>query len=160
MNELNVAAKQRNQLDRTVHTLEGEEAERRGDVNAAIHSYELAVGAGESSGVAANNLAWEYANQGVKLDVALQLAATAVDRNPKNPAAFDTLGVVQLKRRSYTEAVASLNKAISLMSGHEWRRQSAEVYRHLADACDGAGMLSRAADARAQAERIEKEYSR
>ena len=160
LSELTLTSKQPFQLGRTIRTLEAADAERRGDINMAVRSYEMAVGAGENSGIAANNLAWAYAQQGIKLDSALRLAASAVDRDPKNPAALDTLGVVQLKRRSYTEAIASLNKAISLMSGHEWRRQSAEVYRHLAEACDGAGLEGRAADARAQAERIEKEYSR
>src|SRR5205085_10523845 len=104
VNELAIAANtvsnRNHAMTRTLRTLEAAGAQRRGDVSGAIRGYELAVDAGESSGVAANNLAWEYAQQGIKLDEALHLAASAVDRDPKNPAALDTLGVVQLKRRS------------------------------------------------------------
>jgi tetratricopeptide (TPR) repeat protein len=135
----------------TVRTFEASQADRRGDMGHAIRDYELAVKAGESSGIAANNLAWDYAQQGTKLDQALQLASVAVDRNPKNPAAFDTLGVVQLKRRNYSQAVAALSKAVSLMTGEEWRAQRPEVYGHLAEALENAGMSERASEARAKA---------
>lgn len=139
-------------IKRAVQTVQATEADKRGDLEHAIRGYESAVNAGESSGVAANNLAWDYAQQGTKLDQALHLASIAVDRNPKNPAAFDTLGVVQMKRRKYSEAIASLNKAVSLMSGEEWRGQRAEVYRHLAEALENAGMADRADEARQKAE--------
>jgi tetratricopeptide (TPR) repeat protein len=135
----------------SVHLFQASAADQRGDVGHAITDYQLAVDAGESSGLAANNLAWDYAQQGTKLDQALKLASIAVDRNPKNPAAFDTLGVVQLKRRDYSQAVAALNKALSLMNGEEWRQQRPEVYKHLAEALENAGMSDKASEARAKA---------
>lgn len=143
---------------RAIQTLQAIEAERNGETSRAISSYELAITAGESSGVAANNLAWQYAQQGVQLDRALQLARSALERDPKNPAILDTLGVVQLKRRDYSGAVSVLEKATRMMAGAEWRSQSAEVYRHLAEACDGAGLSERATLARNRADDIEKLY--
>jgi len=127
--------------------LRAAEAQERGDSESAIQDYESAVNSGDASGVVANNLAWAYAQRGVKLDRALELATSAVERNPKNPAVLDTLGVVQLKRRNYSEAVEALQKASLLMDSPEWKLQRAEVYRHLAEAYLGAGLSIRAADA-------------
>jgi tetratricopeptide (TPR) repeat protein len=136
----------------SVLRLRAAQAQQTGDSDAAIESYELALRSGDSSGLVANNLAWAYAQQGTKLDRALELASSAVDRNPKNAAALDTLGVVQLKRRNYTEAVGALKKAISLMDGAEWDSQKPEVYRHLADAYLGAGLPAMSASALAKAD--------
>jgi tetratricopeptide (TPR) repeat protein len=48
--------------------------------------------------VAANNLAWIYAEDGGNLDVALGLAQTAKSRLPDSPEATDTLGWVYYKK--------------------------------------------------------------
>lgn len=92
----------------------GLQAQKRQDVGGAIHHYEAAVGQGEPSGAAANNLAWLYAEQGSKLDRALTLAKAARDVAPDNPAFLDTLGYVHLQRREYTAAIAALKAAIDL----------------------------------------------
>ncbi|MCU1287413.1 MAG: Tetratricopeptide repeat protein [Acidobacteriales bacterium] len=127
--------------------LQGADAQERGDYTAAIESYENAMRSGESSGVVANNLAWTYAQSGTNLDRALELARSAVEREPKNAAALDTLGVVQLKRRHYSQAVGALNKAVSMMVGPNWDAQRPEVYRHLAEAYQGAGLPEKSAEA-------------
>jgi Tfp pilus assembly protein PilF len=131
--------------------LRAAQAQERGDVESAIQDYESAVSSGDASGLVANNLAWAYAQSGVKLDRALELATSAVERNPKNPAVLDTLGVVQLKQRNYSQAAEVLNKAALLMDSAEWKSQRADVYRHLADAYLGAGLLAKSTDARAKA---------
>jgi tetratricopeptide (TPR) repeat protein len=48
--------------------------------------------------VAANNLAWLYANAGGDLDVALQLAQIAKEQLPENPDVNDTLAWVYYQR--------------------------------------------------------------
>ena len=48
--------------------------------------------------VAANNLAWMYAESGENLDRALQLAQAATRRLPKSPAVQDTLGWVYYEK--------------------------------------------------------------
>jgi tetratricopeptide (TPR) repeat protein len=92
----------------------GLQAQKRQDVGDAIHHYEAAVGRGEPSGAAANNLAWLYAEQGSKLDRALALAQSAREVAPENPAFLDTLGYVHLRRREYTAAIQALKAAIDL----------------------------------------------
>jgi tetratricopeptide (TPR) repeat protein len=132
--------------------LQGAAAQERGDYAAAIESYESAMRSGESSGVVANNLAWTYAQHGTNLERALELARSAVERDPKNAAALDTLGVVQLKRRHYSQAVGALNKAVTMMTGPDWDAQRPEVYRHLADAYWGAGLPEKSAEALSKAQ--------
>jgi Flp pilus assembly protein TadD len=62
--------------------------------------------------VAANNLAWMYAEKGVNLDQALQLAQTAKASLPEQPEVNDTLGYVYLKKDLATLAVAPLRLSV------------------------------------------------
>ncbi|HUS18959.1 MAG TPA: tetratricopeptide repeat protein [Terriglobales bacterium] len=125
--------------------IQGREAELRADRTRAIRHYESAVRLGESTGAAANNLAWIYAQQGVQLDRALELARRASELDPKNPAIWDTLGAVLLRRRDYTAAAEALTSARSLSEAAKVpiasRRQ---IYKHLAEAYIGAGLPERA----------------
>jgi tetratricopeptide (TPR) repeat protein len=132
--------------------LRGAQAQQRGDSDQAIANYESAMRSGDSTGLIANNLAWAYAQRGSNLDRALELARIAVERDPKNAAALDTLGFVELKRRNFSEAAGALTKAVSLMNGKEWSAQKPEVYRRLADAYLGAGLPEKCADALAKAQ--------
>ena len=61
--------------------------------------------------VAANNLAWDYANNGGNLDVALQLAQTAKAALPDNASVSDTLGWVYYKKGLASLAVTALQQA-------------------------------------------------
>src|SRR5438477_3152572 len=54
--------------------------------------YELALSIDQRAPVAANNLAWLYAEDGGNLDVALQLAQSAKSGLPDSPEVTDTLG--------------------------------------------------------------------
>lgn len=93
------------------HIVRGVAAENRGEVQTAIEHYEIAFRSGEPSGVAANNLAWLYAQQQVKLDRALLAARRAVELAPREPSVMDTLGYVYLRRREYSDAVKTLESA-------------------------------------------------
>ena len=122
----------------SAHLMAGMRATQRHDLAAAFRSYEEAVHAGEPSGVAANNLAWLYAQQGTSLDRALQLATSARNLDPQNPAFLDTLGMVHIKRHEYSRAVEILSKAVQVAQLHgipeaarltEFRNHLKEAYR-------------------------------
>jgi tetratricopeptide (TPR) repeat protein len=94
--------------------LKGSAAEQRGDQAAAIAHYDAAVRAGDRTSIAANNLAWIYAESGRNLDRALELAQHAIELAPTDPAVLDTLGYVRLRRREYTDSVKILQQALTL----------------------------------------------
>lgn len=120
--------------------LAGVKAEEQNDIRSAIEDYERAVRGGERSGVAANNLAWLYAEQGVNLGRALELAQSAVSLDPGNPAVLDTVGVVHLRRREYTEAIKTLEAARDLTHRKPQPAQvSQDIRQHLAEAYMKAG---------------------
>jgi tetratricopeptide (TPR) repeat protein len=58
--------------------------------------------------VAANNLAWMYAEEGQQLDIALQLAQTAKAQLPDDPSVSDTLGWVYYKKNLSESAIPLL----------------------------------------------------
>lgn len=124
-------------------------AQQMNDIDAAIQHYETAIRQGERTGFAANNLAWLYAQKGASLDRALHLARTAGEARPGEPAVADTLGMVHLKRREYTEAIASFRRAVELAQRN--RHKGLETFRvHLAEAYRLAGQPDDAAAERAK----------
>jgi tetratricopeptide (TPR) repeat protein len=62
--------------------------------------------------VAANNLAWIYANRGEQLDLALQLAQEAKQQMPESPEVNDTLGWVYYKKDLRELAVKTLENSV------------------------------------------------
>jgi tetratricopeptide (TPR) repeat protein len=64
--------------------------------------------------IAANNLAWIYAESGGNLDVALQLAQTAIAGAPDSADVADTLGWIYLKKQLYPLAIKTLGRAAEL----------------------------------------------
>ena len=80
------------------------------DRGSARAIYEQVVKADSRAAVAANNLAWIYADEG-KLDEALRLATMARDAMGKRPEAEDTLGWVYLQQGSASQALASFERA-------------------------------------------------
>jgi tetratricopeptide (TPR) repeat protein len=91
-------------------------AERHNDLHGAVVQYEAALRRGDPTGIAANNLAWLYAESDGDLNRALLLAQQARQLAPDDPAVLDTVGVVHLRRREYTEAIAVLNGAAQLLA--------------------------------------------
>ena len=69
--------------------------------------YEQVMAIDPHAPVAANNLAWIYAETGGNLDLALQLAQIAKTELPETPEVDDTLGWVYYKKGLPTQAVAS-----------------------------------------------------
>lgn len=78
----------------------------------AQQRYERALELDPGAAVAANNLAWLYAEQGDKLEVALQLAQTARRKLPDQPEVNDTLGWVFYKMDLQTQAIVSFQQSV------------------------------------------------
>lgn len=108
----------------------------------AVAGYELALRQGEQTGIAANNLAWLYAQKGKNLDRALELAKLARDHSPANPAVLDTLGFVYLARREYSKAVKVLKEAIATTDATHATIDAEtqnSLHQHLAEAIARSG---------------------
>jgi tetratricopeptide (TPR) repeat protein len=123
------------------------QADSSGDWQQAVKEYERAVIEGDQTGVAANNLAWLYAEHNAQLDRALSLAEAAVKLSPNDPSVLDTLGFVHLQRREYSSAVEVLETAarLSAATNSSANRDAAEqIRKHLSDAYFRAGQTSAA----------------
>jgi Tfp pilus assembly protein PilF len=75
--------------------------------------YEQIVQSNPRAAVAANNLAWIYADSGEQLTMALQLARTASSELPDEPAVTDTLGWVYYKQGSPGLAIPCFERAVA-----------------------------------------------
>ena len=80
----------------------------------ARKAYERALALDSTAAVAANNLAWMYAESDVKLDVAVQLAETARAGLPGRPEVLDTLGWARFKGNDMSGAIDAFQKSIAL----------------------------------------------
>jgi tetratricopeptide (TPR) repeat protein len=92
-------------------TMVGMIYEMQGRKGEAKRQYEKVVQQNSNAGVASNNLAWMYAEDGGNLDLALQLAQTAKARMPNRPEVSDTLGWVYYKKDLATLAIPALREA-------------------------------------------------
>jgi tetratricopeptide (TPR) repeat protein len=90
-------------------TLVGMIDEARGNRDGARQQYQRVVSLDPTAGVAANNLAWIYAEDG-RLDEALKLAMVA-QAQLKRPEAEDTLGWVYYRKGLLQHAIAAFERA-------------------------------------------------
>ncbi len=74
--------------------------------------YQQVLDIDSNAAVAANNLAWIQAEDGDNLDVALQLATTAVRGLPDSAEVSDTLGFVYYKKKQYPLAIGAFQTSI------------------------------------------------
>ena len=79
----------------------------------ALARYEKIIALDPQAAVAANNLAWLYAEGGQNLDVALQLAQTAKAKLPDHPDVNDTLGWIYYKKDLASLAIKPLQESIA-----------------------------------------------
>jgi tetratricopeptide (TPR) repeat protein len=82
------------------------------DLAKAGAEFQKALTIDPNFGVAANNLAWVYAEQGQNLDVALGLAQKAKSQNPDVVSFTDTLAWVMYKKGDYSEAIPYLQGCV------------------------------------------------
>jgi tetratricopeptide (TPR) repeat protein len=85
------------------------EAQNRRDE--AQRAFERALETNPRAGVAANNLAWQYQEQG-RLDEALRWAIVASEQLRSLPEAKDTLGWIRVQRKEYREALPTRAAAV------------------------------------------------
>jgi tetratricopeptide (TPR) repeat protein len=124
--------------------LQGVAAEQRGDKSAAADHYEAAVRAGDRTSIAANNLAWIYAEQGSHLSRALEVAERAVELAPRDAGILDTLGFVHFKRREYTQAIQAFEHA-RIIARSDHAPELSDIESHLRAAYISAGQPELAA---------------
>jgi Flp pilus assembly protein TadD len=96
----------------SAHTMVGMILQVQSKPAEAQKSYQRALEVNPHAVIAANNLAWLYADQGGNLDVALQLAQTAKSRLPDQPDFNDTLGWVYLQKDLPSLAIPPLRIAV------------------------------------------------
>jgi Tfp pilus assembly protein PilF len=102
--------------------------------------------------VAANNLAWIYAEEKQNLDQALLLAQRAVEQMPEFPEAWDTLGWVYFRKQLPILAVEPFERAISKAP------ENATFHYHLGLALAGSGDRIRSRDAFEKALKLEPNF--
>jgi putative PEP-CTERM system TPR-repeat lipoprotein len=94
------------------HTMIGMILQGQGKTADAQKKYEQVLQIDSRAAVAANNLAWIYAESGNNLDQALQLAQTAKAVLPDQPEVNDTLGFVYIKKDLADLAVPPLKASV------------------------------------------------
>ncbi len=80
--------------------------------------YEHVIEIDPRAAVAANNLAWLYAETGNNLDVALQLAQTAKREMPRMVQTDDTIGWIYYKKGMVPQALAAFSQAVAADPGN------------------------------------------
>jgi tetratricopeptide (TPR) repeat protein len=96
------------------YTLIGMLETSRQNIDAAIDNYRKALTKDENAIIAANNLAWLYAQYGKgNLDEAVRLAQGIVQTHPEVPSFADTLGWIYFKKGLYGAAAEQLKKAVT-----------------------------------------------
>jgi tetratricopeptide (TPR) repeat protein len=104
-----------------------------GDIDGARERFEQVVQIDPGAAVAANNLAWIYAEHGGNLDVALDLAKSAQNQLPEAPEVADTVGYIYIKKDLPTQAISTLEFCV------EKNPQNAVYQYHLGLAYSKAG---------------------
>jgi len=127
----------------TPYTLIGMLEDSRKNYDAAIENYRKALEKDPNAVIAANNLAWLYAETGKgNLDEAVRLAQGVVQKNPNVAGFIDTLGWVYYKKNLHTAAVEQLRKAVTLNEADARKQNlspSASYHYHLGMALKGKG---------------------
>jgi tetratricopeptide (TPR) repeat protein len=106
-------------------TFVGVVLEAEGKREEAKRWYQDTVAALPNTPVAANNLAFMYAEEGTNLDTALQLASSAKQQMPNSASVDDTLGWVYYKKNLPTLAIPAFHDSLKR------RPDSADVLYHL-----------------------------
>ena len=115
--------------------------------------YEAIVNVDPTAAVAANNLAWIYAEEGAKLDEALRLAQSAAAKLPKSAEVQDTIGWIYIKKDLPDRAAPAFEKSVEMDPGN------ASYHYHLAMAYSKVGEVVKARAAAQQALKLKPDYA-
>jgi tetratricopeptide (TPR) repeat protein len=94
------------------HTMVGLTLERLNRTQEAKLTYEKILAMDRHAAIAANNLAWLYAEGGGNIDQAAELAQTAKSQAPDQPAFNDTLGWIYYKKDLVEQAVPLFQQSL------------------------------------------------
>ncbi|HET9831578.1 MAG TPA: tetratricopeptide repeat protein [Vicinamibacterales bacterium] len=119
-------------------TMIGLTLERMNRIQEAKQVYEKLLAADRHASIAANNLAWLYAETGGNIDQATDLAQMAKSQAPDQPAFNDTLGWIYYKKDLIEQAVPLLKQSL------EKDPDNALTHYHLGMAYAKAGEDSKA----------------
>jgi tetratricopeptide (TPR) repeat protein len=125
----------------------------QGKYQKANERYQQALKLNPRFGPAANNLAWNYAEHGGNIDVALSLAQTAKEQLPDTPAVSDTLGWIYYKKNVYLQAISLLAESAEKLSDNP------VIHYHLGMAYYKKGDANRAKEALTHALRLSQSFS-
>jgi Tfp pilus assembly protein PilF len=127
--------------------------ERQSKKADAQKRYEHIVATLPRAPVAANNLAWMYADAGTRLDEALRLARAAEVELPENPDVLDTIGWVYFKQERPELAIPAFERSI------EKAPANPIYHHHLALAHAKAGDRAKALQSAQQALKLKPDYA-
>jgi len=124
----------------------GQAYQQLGQIDRAEESYRRVLALNDKDVASLNNLAWILAEQRKKLDEALPLATKADQLAPASPEVLDTLGWIQYRQGSYTDAEKSLARAVEKAPNNGTiRYHLGMTYARLGRKADAVSALRRAA---------------
>ena len=123
--------------------------QQQGNLRKSEESYLKVLDIEPNAGVAANNLAWLYADHLNDMDKALELARRAKVALPNTPNVSDTLGWIYTKRRLNEMAIPLLSEAVKSEPKH------ADYHYHLAVALMHSGRKAAAREEMTAAARLD-----
>jgi Flp pilus assembly protein TadD len=123
--------------------------EMKGNLEAARQEYEKVLAAEPRAGVAANNLAWMYAESGRTAD-AIRLASIAREQLRGRPEPDDTFGWAQYQAGATAEAITAFERAI------EKAPNNPTYHHHLGLALERGGQAEKARAAFRRAEALKQ----
>jgi tetratricopeptide (TPR) repeat protein len=91
----------------------GQLRDKRGDWTDAERAYQKVLELEPEHPVAKNNLAWDYAEHGGNVDVALRLAQEASQAKPDDAEISDTLGWIYLRKNAPGDAIQVLKQSVA-----------------------------------------------
>jgi tetratricopeptide (TPR) repeat protein len=133
-------------------TMVGAILEAQGKQDEARRWYEETMAAVKDAPIAANNLAYIYAQRGENLDMALQLASTAKQGLPESADVDDTLGWIYYKRDMPNMAIRPLEDSLKR------RPDYPETLYHLGLAYAKLGDQARAREALERALKLDPKF--
>jgi Tfp pilus assembly protein PilF len=135
----------------------GQAYQQMGQIDRAEESYRRALALNDKDVASLNNLAWILAEVRKKPDEALPLATKADQLAPANSDVLDTLGWIQYRRGSYTDAEKSLSRAVEKAPNNGTiRYHLGMAYARLGRKADAVSALRRAAQLDPKLGQIEK----